>query len=118
MPDLDEFGLIKRLNGFQQSEALRKSLGIVVGIGDDAAVVEIKPGFQLVMSCDTMVQNVHFNSITMSMADVGFKAMASALSDLAAMGAIPRYALISLTAPSGVSTISLQQLYEGLYECA
>jgi len=118
LPDVDEFGLIERLNRFRQSEALRKSLGVAVGIGDDAAVVEIKPGFQLVMSCDTMVQDVHFNSRSMSDADVGFKAMASALSDLAAMGAIPRFALVSLTAPPAADTASLERIYEGLYECA
>ncbi len=53
------------------------------------------------MSCDTMVQDVHFNVATMEMADVGFKAMAAALSDLAAMGAVPRYALVMLTVPRG-----------------
>jgi thiamine-monophosphate kinase len=75
-------------------------------------------GFQLVLSSDTMVQDIHFNEKTMQMSDVGFKAMAAALSDLAAMGAIPRYALVSLTLPQGTDLTMSQQLYEGLYACA
>lgn len=114
----DEFELIRQWTEPYQSAALQKPLGVIVGIGDDAAVVELKSGFQLVLSCDTMVQDIHFNERTMQMADVGFKAMAAALSDLAAMGAIPRYALVSLTLPKSADLIISQQLYEGLYECA
>jgi thiamine-monophosphate kinase len=118
LPVDDEFGLIRQWTNPYQSVALQKSLGVVVGIGDDAAVVELKSGFQLVLSSDTMVQDIHFNEKTMRMADVGFKAMAAALSDLAAMGAIPRYALVSLTLPKTTDLTISQQLYEGLYACA
>ncbi|MDB5052194.1 MAG: thiamine-phosphate kinase [Bacilli bacterium] len=118
MPEMDEFALIRRLTQPHQSDALQKILGVVVGIGDDAAVVEVTPGAQMVVSCDTMVQDIHFNQKTMCMTDVGFKAMAAAVSDLAAMGAIPRYALISLTVPRDSDFGSLQELYDGLYECA
>jgi thiamine-monophosphate kinase len=65
-----------------------------------------------------MVQDIHFNEKTMGMSDVGFKALAAALSDLAAMGAIPRYALVSLTVPNNADLTLSQQLYEGLYACA
>ncbi|MEX2461734.1 MAG: thiamine-phosphate kinase [Paenibacillaceae bacterium] len=118
MPIQDEFGLIRQWTNAYQSAVLQQALGVVVGIGDDAAVVESKSGFQLVLSSDTMVQDIHFNEKTMGMADVGFKAMAAALSDLAAMGAIPRYALVSLTLPKSADLTLSQQLYEGLYACA
>lgn len=118
MPTQDEFELIRQWTDPYKSANLQKSLGVIVGIGDDAAVVELQAGFQLVLSCDTMVQDIHFNEQTMRMADVGFKAMAAALSDLAAMGAIPRYALVSLTLPKSTDLTLSQQLYEGLYECA
>jgi thiamine-monophosphate kinase len=118
LPVNDEFGLIRQWTNPYQSAALQKSLGVVVGIGDDAAVVELKSGFQLVLSSDTMVQDIHFNEKTMRMSDVGFKAMAAALSDLAAMGAIPKYALVSLTLPHSADMAMSQQLYEGLYSCA
>jgi thiamine-monophosphate kinase len=114
----DEFALIRQWTNLYQSAALQKSLGVVVGIGDDAAVVQLKSGYELVLSCDTMVQDIHFNEQTMRMADVGFKAMSAALSDLAAMGAIPRYALISLTVPRNVDVLASQEIYEGLYACA
>jgi thiamine-monophosphate kinase len=65
-----------------------------------------------------MVQDIHFNEKTMGMSDVGFKALAAALSDIAAMGAIPRYALVSLTLPKHADLTISQQLYEGLYACA
>jgi thiamine-monophosphate kinase len=118
LPVNDEFGLIRQWTNPYQSAALQKSLGVVVGIGDDAAVVELKPGFQLVLSSDTMVEDIHFNNKTMHMSDVGFKAMAAALSDLAAMGAIPKYALVSLTLPKNADITLSKQLYEGLYACA
>jgi thiamine-monophosphate kinase len=118
LPVNDEFGLIRQWTNPYQSAALQKSLGVVVGIGDDAAIVELKSGFQLVLSSDTMVQDIHFNEKTMRMSDVGFKAMAAALSDLAAMGAIPKYALVSLTLPKSADVELSQQLYEGLYACA
>src|ERR1700730_353255 len=74
LPVNDEFSLIRQWTNPYQSAALQKSLGVVVGIGDDAAVVELKNGFQLVLSSDTMVQDIHFNQRTMGMSDVGFKA--------------------------------------------
>jgi thiamine-monophosphate kinase len=114
----DEFALIRQWTKLYQSTALQKSLGVAVGIGDDAAVVQLKSGTELVLSCDTMVQDVHFNERTMRMSDVGFKAMSAALSDLAAMGAIPRYALVALTVPRNTDVLSTQAIYEGLYACA
>ncbi|QGQ98513.1 thiamine-phosphate kinase [Paenibacillus psychroresistens] len=118
LPVNDEFGLIRQWTNPYQTAAMQKSLGVVVGIGDDAAVVEMKAGFQLVLSSDTMVQDIHFNEKTMRMSDVGFKAMAAALSDLSAMGAIPKYALVSLTLPKNADITLSKQLYEGLYACA
>lgn len=118
MTQPDEFVLIRRLTGQRQSNSLLYSRGVRVGIGDDAAVAEVTPGFQLVMSCDTMVEGIHFLPSTMKSSDIGFKAMASNISDMAAMGAVPRYALVCLTAPKTVSLAELDQLYDGLYACA
>jgi thiamine-monophosphate kinase len=89
-----------------------------VGIGDDAAVLNGRSGFQWVVSCDTMVRDVHFKPETMTYGAIGFKAMASNISDMAAMGAVPRFALIALSVPRGEREESLQELYDGLYECA
>ncbi len=73
---------------------------VVLGIGDDAAVLEVPQGAQLVACVDTMVEGVHFLPDT-APADLGWKALAVNLSDLAAMGATPTWALLALTLPSG-----------------
>ena len=67
--------------------------------GDDAAVVRARP--LAVTSIDTVVEGVHFSLATHSPADVGWKALATALSDLAAMGAEPGEAYVSLVLPAG-----------------
>ncbi|MDP5276656.1 thiamine-phosphate kinase [Chengkuizengella axinellae] len=118
MSKLDEFALIQFLNHKKQSEELQQKLGVIKGIGDDAAVVQHSPGSQLVMTCDTMVETIHFNPYTMLDEDVGYKALASNLSDIAAMGAVPKHALISLSIPKHYSSSRLKKIYKGLYECA
>ena len=109
--DLGEFGLIKALLRDQPP-----SEGVIVPAGDDAAVVEITPGMRIVYTCDCMVEDVHFLS-TAQGADVGFKLLASNISDIAAMGGRPRYAVITLVAPGETSVEWLQDVYRGLGEC-
>jgi len=69
-----------------------------LGIGDDAAVLAVPAGQELVVAIDTLVDGVHFPRGTAA-ADIGWKALAVNLSDLAAMGASPAWALLSLTLP-------------------
>jgi thiamine-monophosphate kinase len=125
MTGLDEFGLIRRLTAGRGNAAggptdgpeERGMPGVAVGIGDDAAVLNGRPGFQWVVSCDTMVLDVHFKPETMTYRAIGHKAMASNISDMAAMGAIPRFALVALSVPAGVPVERLEELYDGLYGC-
>jgi thiamine-monophosphate kinase len=113
---VDEFALIRLLT--ERKLPNEGQSGVFVGIGDDAAVAAVSPGFHLVLSCDTMVQETHFKKTTMKCTDIGYKAMASSISDMAAMGAIPRYALVSLSTHKETPVQELQELYDGLYECA
>lgn len=69
-----------------------------LGIGDDAAILTPPPGHELVVSTDTLVEGVHFSAST-GARDLGWKALAVNLSDLAAMGATPAWALLALTLP-------------------
>jgi len=71
---------------------------VTLGIGDDAAVVSVPAGQELVLAMDTFVSGVHFPESTAA-ADIGWKALAVNLSDLAAMGAQPYWATLSLTLP-------------------
>jgi thiamine-monophosphate kinase len=116
---MDEFALIRLLTSRKKiTDAVKPQDGVIVGIGDDAAVVEPSPGRQLVMTCDTMVETVHYLPWTMDDVSIGWKAMASNISDLAAMGAQPRWALIALSVPRDLAVERLQRIYEGLYACA
>lgn len=91
---LSEFDIIRRY--FTAAGARRSD--VVVGVGDDAAVVDVPSGQQLVLAMDTLVSGVHFPEETRA-EDIGYKALAVNLSDLAAMGADPAWATLALTAP-------------------
>ncbi|GGD94623.1 thiamine-phosphate kinase [Paenibacillus nasutitermitis] len=119
---MDEFGSIRHWTNGRQSGELLHGQGVVLGIGDDAAVVEAPPGIsgalQWVLAVDTMVESVHFNEATMAEADVGWKALAANVSDIAAMGGEPRHALVSVSAPGAWGPARIRRLYDGLYACA
>ncbi len=91
-----------------------------IGIGDDAAIRETKAGERLVFTADTMVENVHFSLGYMTFQEVGYKAMATNLSDLAAMGALPDAAMVQIVFPknngSGNVSKNIQSLYKGMFE--
>ena len=76
---------------------------VIVGIGDDAAVIEPERNALEVITTDSQVEGVHFDLAFVSPADVGHKALAVNLSDVAAMGAAPRVALLSLILPAAVA---------------
>ena len=107
-----EFSLIE--NYFNRQSTLRKDVRL--GIGDDAAVLQLSPDEQLVVTTDTLVEGVHFPSDT-SPFDIGYKLMAVNLSDLAAMGAEPRWASLALTLPN-TNQDWLEQFSAGLFELA
>ena len=81
--------------------------GVVVGIGDDCAVLEPTAGQHLLATTDLLLEDIHFRRCYAEPADIGWKSMAVNLSDIAAMGGRPRWALVALdlgvdtTTPSG-----------------
>jgi thiamine-monophosphate kinase len=89
-----EFNLIEQIR--QRTEQSRDD--VKFGIGDDAAVLAVPVGQELAVAIDTLVEGVHFPRGTAA-ADIGWKALAVNLSDLAAMGASPAWALLALTLP-------------------
>jgi len=108
----DEFAIIERYF----SNIGKPADNIVLGIGDDAAVVEVSPAEQLVVSMDTLVGGVHFPPDT-SPADIAYKALAVNLSDLAAMAATPAWFLLALTLPQNDASW-LHQFATGLRQTA
>jgi len=94
-----EFDIIRRY--FMRQSAQRED--VVTGIGDDAAVLKVPPGQELVVCMDTLVANVHFPGNTPAAA-IAHKSLAVNLSDLAAMGATPAWATLALTLPENNSS--------------
>lgn len=92
---LNEFKLIQHF--FNQELSNRKD--VILGIGDDAALLRMPLGQQLVVTTDTLVSGRHFPENTLP-ADIGYKSLAVSLSDLAAMGAEPAWILLALTLPN------------------
>jgi thiamine-monophosphate kinase len=90
---------------------------LVVGLGDDAVVTARRDG-AVVWTTDTMVENVHFLPGRTAWEDVGWKALAVNLSDIAAMGATPHLALVTLALPSEFEVEDAQALYRGMGEAA
>ena len=91
---LSEFALIERY--FRKAGAMRADVHL--GVGDDAALLQSPPGAQLVAAMDTLVEGVHFPRGSPP-ASIGHRVLAVNLSDLAAMGARPAWALLALTLP-------------------
>lgn len=79
---------------------LRDPAGVVRGVGDDCAVVELEPGLVWLVTVDQQIEGVHFLSEIATPEDVGHKALAVSLSDVAAMGGRPRHAFLSLAIPA------------------
>ena len=106
-----EFALIERLRSKLRSS---ENPDVVVGIGDDAAVIEAGNGKCWVISCDVQVQGTHFPAEGVSGFSVGHKALAVNVSDVAAMGGTPRFALISLGVQKDTPLAFLDEIYEGM----
>lgn len=91
---MHEFDLIARIRARTTTAS-----DVLLGIGDDAALLRPAAGMALALCCDTLNEGVHFPTGTRA-SDIGWKALAVNLSDLAAMGATPRWALLALSMPA------------------
>ena len=87
--------------------------GVRRSIGDDAAVLDPSPGTALVATTDLLLEDVHFRRRWAEPADIGWKAVAVNVSDIAAMGATPRWALIALGCPESTAAEEVEAFYEG-----
>jgi thiamine-monophosphate kinase len=96
----------------------RPAADVLVGPGDDAAVIAPGRNSRLVVTTDALVEGVHFSRRWCSPGDIGHKALAVNLSDLAAMGAKPRWALVSLAIPGAWAVSEIDALVDGLSEAA
>ena len=112
---LGEFDLIRRY--FERADAAKHAeTGVLLGIGDDAALLRVPEGCELVAAVDTIVAGRHFPPAT-DAHSIGHRVLAVNLSDMAAMGAEPLWATLSLTMPSA-EPAWLQRFSSGLLDLA
>ncbi|MDB6139797.1 MAG: thiamine-monophosphate kinase [Verrucomicrobiaceae bacterium] len=111
LSDIGEDSLIHRL-----VDGLPQDASVIIGPGDDCAVVKTEGPFQL-LKTDAVVEGVHFLREAPAHL-VGRKALARAVSDMAAMGGLPRHALITLVLPQDLEVSYVEGLYKGLDEVA
>ncbi|HAA89917.1 MAG: Thiamine-monophosphate kinase [Thermoanaerobacterales bacterium 50_218] len=87
--------------------------GIIIGIGDDAAVLALEPGSRIVATSDMLVEGIHFDRNFISAYQLGWKSLAVNLSDVAAMGGTPRFALVSLGLTENTELHFVEDFYYG-----
>jgi thiamine-monophosphate kinase len=113
---LGEIALIARL-ARRIAAGRARGRGVLAGIGDDAAVLRAGR-VTLLFACDMLVEGVHFTLRRVPARWIGWKALACNVSDIAAMGGLPRWALVSLGLPPSTSVRFVDALYGGLVACA
>lgn len=111
--DLGEFGLIDRL---AKAVGADRPESLIVGIGDDAAAWRLGDSIVLATT-DTLVEGVHFVAGRAPWNDLGWKALAVNVSDIAAMGGTPQFALVTLALPPETPVEDIDALYAGMREC-
>jgi thiamine-monophosphate kinase len=118
--ELGEFGLINliRSNSTRyENSGCTPWQEVLVGIGDDAAAWQSYNDIQLATT-DTLVQGIHFDLDIINWEELGWKALAVNLSDIAAMGGIPKYALLSLALPSEVEVEDISKFTNSMMHMA
>ena len=118
--ELGEFGLIALLAKMisrSQNKKWSSYQQLILGIGDDAAAFHAEDSIQL-LTTDSLFQDVHFTLETTPWKELGWKALAVNLSDIAAMGGVPQYAVVSLTLPEHTEVADVETLYQGMLELA
>ena len=115
--DASEFDLIEALSRALPSPPSNAARGLRIGIGDDAAAWSSPEG-ATVLTTDTLVEGVHFDLDWTGWADLGWKALAVNLSDVAAMGCAPTYAVVTLGLRGDLPVDGLAAMYGGIAEVA
>jgi thiamine-monophosphate kinase len=110
---MSEIDVLRRL-----AARIKPGEGVIRGIGDDCAILRARPGEELLVHTDLVVEGVHFKKASQSPAVVGYKTLARGLSDMAGMGGVPRWALVSLGLPPWARGKYLNSFYDGFLKLA
>ncbi len=112
LKDIGEFGLIARIDELLKREGVQAP-GVSLGIGDDTASFKARPGYEVLVTCDCVVEGRHFLSRHISAMNLGRRSMMLNISDIGAMGGHPLYALISLGLKNETLVKDIENLYRG-----
>ena len=112
LSDLGEFGFIDLVK-----KQTKRPSSVIRGIGDDTAVLPLSSKKHLLLTTDMLLEGVHFTG-KMPARAIGHKALACSISDIAAMGGIPKYAVVSLGVPPSCSWSLVSQIYRGIQKTA
>ncbi|QDI92535.1 thiamine-phosphate kinase [Salicibibacter halophilus] len=110
---MHEFDLIRQIDSFAADHE-----DVKVGIGDDAAVTSSHAHKDVISCVDTICEGIHFKRSTLHLSDIGYKALAVNLSDIAAMGGTPRYYLVSLAMSPEWKQEEILEIYRGMNDLA
>lgn len=106
---LSEAGLIRRL-----AKGFSRNGDIIKGIGDDCAVIRVAKDKYLLVTIDMLVEDVHFKLKDATPFQIGWKSLGCGISDIASMGGLSRYAVVSLGLPARCSVEFVEELYRGM----
>jgi thiamine-monophosphate kinase len=112
LKDIGEFGLIHRIDELLKREGTQTP-GVTLGIGDDTASFKARPGYEILVTCDCVVEGRHFLLPHISFMDLGSRSMMLNISDIGAMGGHPLYALISLGLKNDTIVKDIEDMYRG-----
>ena len=110
--DIGEFGLIKKIKTLIEKQGIHSSR-VVLGLGDDTASVLIRSGYELLVTCDCLVENRHYLPGRIHPFDLGCRAVSVNISDIGAMGGVPCFALISLGLKPELPVSFIEDMYKG-----
>ncbi|MFC2163947.1 thiamine-phosphate kinase [Acidobacteriota bacterium] len=110
--DIGEFGLIDRIHELIQKEGIQ-SPGVTLGIGDDTASIRPREGYEVLVTCDSLVEGRHYLPAYTTALDLGRRAMTVNISDIGAMGGTPLYALVSLGLKADTLVSDVESMYCG-----
>ena len=106
---IGEFKLIERIK-----KMVRVDRSVLVGIGDDAAIVKSHSARDLLFTTDMLIENKHFRLKEAAPYEIGWKALAVNLSDIAAMGGVPTHAVVALGLPKHLPVRFIKEMYRGM----
>lgn len=113
---IGEFSLINRINALLRDKGVAAPDDMRLGIGDDCAVISPGRDCDMVVTCDSMIENKHYLPSCMTPRMTGRRAMVQNLSDIGAMGAIPRFSFVALSLPGDVGVCWVEELYLGFLD--